>query len=212
MGKVAHRPKKPWWVSQIDLFTALAGLIVVTALVLGQPVSTGETSVFRWFNDLPSSWRPLFLLITQLGSAWALLIMTIVVAAIKKSRALAFRFFSVGVLTYGAAIVLKHFVARPRPYQQLADVAQRDPVGTADFGYPSGHAAMAIAAALLLLPLVPRTFRWILTILVALVGVSRMYLGVHYPLDIVGGYFLGLFIVSLVEFEHKLLAKPAAKA
>lgn len=212
MGKIAHQPKKPWWVSQIDLFTALAGLIVVTALVFGQPVSGSESAIFRWFNDWPSGWRPLFLVITQLGSAWALLILTIAVAVIKKSHALALRFLSVGVLTYGAAIVLKHFVARPRPYQQLADVVQRDPVGTADFGYPSGHAAMAIAAALLLLPLVPRTFRWVLTFLVALVGISRMYLGVHYPLDIVGGYFLGLFIVSLVEFEHKLLAKPSSKA
>jgi undecaprenyl-diphosphatase len=150
--------------------------------------------------------------ITQLGSAWALAILTIVVALVKKSWQLAIRFFSVGVLTYLSAILLKHLVGRPRPYQQMSDVVQRDKVGTYDFGYPSGHSAMVIVAALLLLPLIPRPWRWLLTVLVVLVGASRMYLGVHFPLDIVGGYFLGWSVVSLVEFHRKLLAKPHSKA
>lgn len=206
------KPKSPWWVQQLDLFTALAGLIVVTAVVASQPISAVEEKIFYWFYDLPVGWRPSFLAITQLGSAWALVALTIVVAWVKRSYALAIKFLSIGVLTYLAAILLKHFVARPRPYQLFEGVTQRDPIGTADYGYPSGHAAMAIVAALLLLPLIPRQFRWLLTVLVVLVGVSRLYLGVHLPLDIVGGYCLGWFVVSAVEFRDKLLAKQKTKA
>jgi undecaprenyl-diphosphatase len=59
------------------------------------------------------------------------------------------------------------------------------------FSFPSGHAASAVAAAVTLARLWPNG-RLVLWLLAVLVAVSRIYVGVHYPLDVLGGAVLGL--------------------
>ncbi len=86
--------------------------------------------------------------------------------------------------------VVKPAVARPRPYEALTDVRVID-VPTDSRSFPSSHAANACAAAYALARLVPvaRIPIWILALAV---GFSRIYVGVHYPLDVAAGALLGL--------------------
>jgi undecaprenyl-diphosphatase len=51
--------------------------------------------------------------------------------------------------------------------------------------------------SLTLLPYLPKAWRWLPIAWIALVAMSRVYLGVHLPLDVIGGFLVGLFVVSL---------------
>lgn len=88
-----------------------------------------------------------------------------------------------------SASAIKAVVERPRPPQ--ADRALEALVavpGTSSF--PSGHAATAFAAATAIAVLCPRLRVWVL-LLAAAVAISRVYLRVHFPLDITAGALLG---------------------
>jgi undecaprenyl-diphosphatase len=108
---------------------------------------------------------------------------------------------SVGI---GSLIVamLKESIDRARP--EHADPTINAAVATPDSpSFPSGHTATAFAAAAVVSAFYPR-LRWPLYSLAALVGLSRIYLGVHFTLDVVAGAILGLSIgLSLVWVGRK---------
>jgi len=95
--------------------------------------------------------------------------------------------------------VVKKLVERPRPFQseglkqsvqQLAEASGNS--------FPSNHAANCFAAALILGWYFPRA-RYLFYSLAALVGYSRIYLGVHYPSDVLFGALLGLIVAKVVS-------------
>jgi undecaprenyl-diphosphatase len=93
----------------------------------------------------------------------------------------------------------KEIVARPRPI-----IPQTDFLIAADseYAFPSGHATIVSAGAVVVLTLFRNSARKIaislsLTIEAALVCFSRVYVGGHYPLDVVGGIFLGVGVALL---------------
>jgi undecaprenyl-diphosphatase len=65
--------------------------------------------------------------------------------------------------------------------------------------FPSGHAATSFAAAAVLARFVPRWAAVGLYVLAALIAWSRVYVGAHYPLDVVGGALLGLLIATALR-------------
>lgn len=86
--------------------------------------------------------------------------------------------------------LLKEFFERARPCNALGDVLT--PLGcNGTFSFPSNHALNNFAAAMFFYKLFPK-LKWILFISATLVAISRVYLGLHYPSDILGGAVLGL--------------------
>jgi membrane-associated phospholipid phosphatase len=84
---------------------------------------------------------------------------------------------------------------------ELKDLAERGrPVGvrlrdTSDgFGYTSTHTAVAFALATVVAPLVPARWRWVPWAAAVVVGWARMHVGVHFPVDLVGGALVGVAI------------------
>ncbi|HQI41917.1 MAG: phosphatase PAP2 family protein [Ignavibacteriales bacterium UTCHB2] len=85
--------------------------------------------------------------------------------------------------------VLKDLIARPRPFSVLSDVIL--PIGsTGTYSFPSNHALNNFAAAVFFYRLYPN-LKWALFITAFLVSISRVYLGLHYPSDILGGALIG---------------------
>jgi len=66
-------------------------------------------------------------------------------------------------------------------------------------GFPSGHATVITVIMLSLIPYLRNKWRWFPPLAIVLVCLSRLYLGVHFPLDIVGGVALGTAAVAFVR-------------
>jgi undecaprenyl-diphosphatase len=103
------------------------------------------------------------------------------------------------LVSYG----LKELVGRPRPFERYA---LPPPLGHIphDSSFPSGHAAMAFAAASVLSYFSPRLAPAFFLLALA-IGFSRVYVGVHYPLDVLGGAVLGCVVGALVITLLRLL-------
>ena len=94
-------------------------------------------------------------------------------------------------------IFLKNFFARVRPPGALLF----------DYSFPSGHATFAWALAVVLANKEPRA-RWLFYFLAFLVSLSRIYLGKHYPYDVVAGTLIGLGIgIFSLWIERVLVQK-----
>jgi undecaprenyl-diphosphatase len=96
------------------------------------------------------------------------------------------------VLADTTALALKRVFERPRPYVPFPDPEPL--VGTGfDYAFPSGHAATSFAGATVLSRAGPRLAPAFF-LLAAAVAWSRVYVGVHYPSDILGGAVLGVLV------------------
>ena len=115
----------------------------------------------------------------------------------KKGRWLAVALvIGLGLSDFISSHLLKPWVGRLRPCWSLDNI--RVLVNCAGrFSFPSSHATNATTIATLFAFFYPRG-KWLYFLLAFLVGYSRIYVGVHYPLDVLGGFLLGISIGWLV--------------
>jgi len=92
--------------------------------------------------------------------------------------------------------LIKPVVGRGRPDQHLDDVVIRGHPQSG-LGYPSGHAAVAVALAMSAIP--PGPARLLALAGAAAVGTTRIHVGAHLPLDVVGGFAAGAIVARFVR-------------
>lgn len=106
--------------------------------------------------------------------------------------------------------LLKESIERLRPCVALTDAIT--PLGCAgSYSFPSNHALNNFAAAVFLMRLYPN-YKWIFLVVATLISISRIYLGVHYPSDVLGGAILGaafgyLFSIAALKIDNYFAVK-----
>ncbi len=104
-------------------------------------------------------------------------------------------FFSTG-LAYAIAHVLKMIIHTDRPFVSLANVQPL--FFESDFAFPSGHSA-TIAALAFAVFFKHKRLGYICIIAALLIGIARIASGVHFPVDIIGGYAIGFLVAFLLK-------------
>ncbi|WP_424354506.1 phosphatase PAP2 family protein [Methanobacterium sp. MBAC-LM] len=114
-------------------------------------------------------------------------------------------------LSSAAVLTLKYIVAEPRPFAVLNNVHLLAIEN--DYSFPSGHAAASFAAAVAIgekysFIIKSKSYKLVYPLLAfaAVIGFSRVYIGVHYPLDVIFGAVIGtISALAVVRFEGKIL-------
>ena len=143
---------------------------------------------------------PVFVLLSRIGTIGALWIAIAVVAALVQRRPVVLVLVSAAVLCADLiATGLKFVTDRPRPYVTFPEP---EPLLATplDLSLPSGHAATSFAGATMLSFFLGRRAAPVLLVLAALVAASRVYVGVHYPLDIAAGAALGTGVTLVLRW------------
>jgi undecaprenyl-diphosphatase len=137
-----------------------------------------------------------------------LALMAIALAIFGKRRgriAIALLIIGIAVSDQICNSLIKPLVGRLRPCNALENVRLLVNC-TRSFSFPSSHATNMFTGTLILSYVYPR-WKIVLLFIAALVAYSRIYVGVHYPLDAVGGMFLGIICSEIVIYLYKLISR-----
>ena len=173
-----------------------------------------EGDILLWIQEYIRNpvLTPVMKVITTLGNAgmiWILL--TILCLCISKTRkagatmALALLFSL--IVNNG---ILKNAIGRIRPYEVI-DGLQCIVGKAVDYSFPSGHSGSSFAAAVVIAWLFPKKYGIPAILLAALIAISRLYVGIHYPTDVlfgvINGTLLGLLAIWWNPFHAEKLGK-----
>ncbi len=176
---------------------ASAGILAATSAIAARGVPDWEAEVFRVLHDVPrlvdhALWLPM-----QLGSAWAPALVASVGWWVSRSWRPTFGALVAGWGGWWLAKAIKESIERGRPAAELSDEFVRTSAVSEGLGFVSGHATVAFACAAVIAPYLPRRWRVVAWVLAVTVALSRVVVGAHLPLDVVGGAALGLLLASL---------------
>jgi len=146
-----------------------------------------ERSVFAAVND--SGEQPWLRLPQQWGTPWTLPVVAVAAGMRRRGRYATAALVCLPV-SKGIEVATKKLRARPRPLYVQPTVL-RDDAPVEGGSMPSGHAAIAACATVLLAPLVPRPVLAVAAVGTALSAIARVQQGAHEPADVVAGLMLG---------------------
>jgi len=166
-----------------------------------------DTQLFFWLNGLPHTpfLNALALFLSGIGETgfiWFFLGIFLIFREEKKDNRFFIPLVVGGFLSWiSSELLLKNFIERLRPSSAFdaAIVVGGYPLG---YAFPSTHTVFAFALATILVLKEPRWKVW-LYILAVLVGMSRIYIGAHFPTDVIAGAFLGFAIGTIVVIWYK---------
>ncbi|MFI0411746.1 lysylphosphatidylglycerol synthase domain-containing protein [Actinomadura sp. 3N508] len=186
-----------------DMIRVVAGLGLCLSLALfaADGLLLGpEAGVFRLVNGLPGwLFRPVHV-VMQTGALGAVAVTAAAALAVRRVR-LAADLALGGSLAWLLAKLVKDLADRGRPGALLSEVVLRG-AHEGGLGFVSGHAAVSAALATVASAHVRRPVRWVLWTVAIAVPVSRVYVGAHFPLDVVAGTALGWAVGGAVHLAR----------
>lgn len=169
-----------------------------------------DTALLLFLNGLGAPWldTPMFMISQKFFWLPLYLLLLALIVIRYRMRALIVMLFVLVLITLSDQITdhLKPLIMRPRPGHNpdITDLLHyvNGKKGSM-FGFVSAHAANSTALAVFMLLLLKDRFKWVVPVMVSyaiLVSYSRIYLGVHYPGDVIGGMILGTFLAFLMRW------------
>ncbi len=186
---------------------ALGGAVVLLAALGSRPTTSGwQEAVVRWVNDPPLLLAAVLVVSNPLLRPVPLTVVSVLVVGwvlgTAADRASRLELARAGVLAFVVvellAQTIKALLQQPRPAQVLSGLDPHgypgDPLGSA---FPSAHTAVAVAVLVSMWPGLGRWQRIAGVALAVLVAANRVYVGAHWPMDVLAGAGLGLVAAAL---------------
>ena len=183
--------------------------IVITINVKNGKILELDLNIYKFFSEniINDKLTPIVKVITHIGGAKIVFVLTVLAIILIKGLKNKLFLLTGIVGTAGLNVVLKHIVQRERPNINRL-------IPEKGYSFPSGHSMMSMAFYGMLIFLIFKyvkntTLKWtlivILTILLSTIGITRIYLGVHYPSDVIGGFLVSLtYLFILTEIYNKV--------
>ena len=200
----------------VVLFIWLVGFLALTEDVFNKEIMQGDIIGYKIISTFLISdfVTPIAKFITNFGGAIFLSIATIALLLLIKNKKIGLSIFSNIVIITILNQLLKRILRRPRPTEFRI-------VEETGYSFPSGHSMVSMAFYGYLIYLIYRYIKnkyikWslivLLSILICLIGISRIYLGVHYTSDVLGGYLLSIsYLVVYISLIKNLKIKNITK-
>lgn len=196
----------------VVLFICLVGFLALTEDVFNKEIMQGDIIGYKMISTFLISdfVTPIAKFITNFGGAIFLSIATIALLVLIKNKKIGLSIFSNIVIITILNQLLKRILRRPRPTEFRI-------VEETGYSFPSGHTMVSMAFYGYLIYLIYRYIKnkyikWslivLLSILICLIGISRIYLGVHYTSDVLGGFLLSIsYLVVYISLIKKILSE-----
>lgn len=196
----------------VVLFICLVGFLALTEDVFNKEIMQGDIIGYKIISTFLISdfVTPIAKFITNFGGAVFLSIATIALLLLIKNKKIRLSIFSNIVIITILNQLLKRILRRPRPTEFRI-------VEETGYSFPSGHSMVSMAFYGYLIYLIYRYIKnkyikWslivLLSILICLIGISRIYLGVHYTSDVLGGFLLSIsYLVVYISLIKKILSE-----
>jgi glycosyltransferase 2 family protein len=186
---------------RVDGALLSVGVLVLAWSMLvarGDQVPGWEETLFRWVNGLPDLLYPIVWPLMQYGTFITIPIVCVLGLLMKRWR-FAIVSLVVGVGIYYLAKAVKLVVDRGRPGAELVGELELRDVPTGGYGFPSGHATVSAALAVIASAYLPPVWGRLSIALAVVVSFGRVYVGAHLPLDVIGGAALGVAVAAAVN-------------
>ena len=194
----------------IILFICLIGFLAIAEDVFNKEIMSGDIIGYKLVSTFLISdfATPIAKFITNFGGAIFLITVTIVLLVLIKNKKIGISIFSNLVIVTILNQLLNAILQRPRPTEYRI-------VEETGYSFPSGHSMVSMAFYGYLIYLIykyvkNKYIKWIsivlLSILVCSIGISRIYLGVHYTSDVLGGFLISMsYLVIYISAVNKFL-------
>lgn len=194
----------------IILFICLVGFLALAEDVFHKEIMSGDIVGYNIISKFLISdfVTPIAKFITNFGGAIFLVILTIVLFILIKDKKIGISIFSNLAIITILNQLLKRILQRPRPTEFRI-------IEETGYSFPSGHSMISMAFYGYLIYLIykyvkNKYIKWtaivLLSILICCIGISRIYLGVHYTSDVLGGFLISVsYLVIYISTTNKFL-------
>ena len=194
----------------IVLFICLIGFLALAEDVFNKEIMNGDIVGYKLVSTFLISdfATPIAKFITNFGGAIFIIILTVVLFVLIKNKKIGISIISNLVIITAINQILKRIVQRPRPTEYRI-------IEETGYSFPSGHSMVSMAFYGYFIYLIykyinnkhlKRTLIILLSVLICIIGVSRIYLGVHYTSDVLGGFLISFaYLIIYIELVNKFV-------